>query len=187
MPWSRVIAIDAANFTATGLVIDGITRRLGVSVFTILLTGLVATVKAAGVVDRLAGAESGGATSPRTAEVRIFSAVSAAVLLTTHSVVAILTVGELASRVGTAAGLTAYRRANVLDVTVCTYPFLLPYFIPPILAGGATRAGEAFGMPRVSPFEAGLHNAYSWALLVIVVAAIVTGYGRTEGTASTAR
>ncbi|MGE0814997.1 MAG: Na+/H+ antiporter NhaC family protein [Vicinamibacterales bacterium] len=187
VPWSRVMAIDAANFTATGLVIDGITRGLGVSVFTILLTGLVATVKAAGVVDRLAGADRGAAASPRTAELRIFGAVSAAVLLTTHSVVAILTVGELASRVGGAAGLTAYRRANVLDVTVCTYPFLLPYFIPPILAGGATRAGEAFGMPRVTPFDAGLHNAYSWALLAIVVAAIVTGYGREEGAPSAGR
>ena len=73
------------------------------------------------------------------------------------------------------------RASTLLDVTVCTYPFLLPYFIPPILAASATSAGEAFGLPRVSPLEAGLHNIYSWALLAIVVAAMVTGYGRTEG------
>jgi Na+/H+ antiporter NhaC len=107
--------------------------------------------------------------------------VSAAVLLTTHSVVAILTVGELARRLGEAVGLTRYRRANLLDITVCTYPFLLPYFIPPILAASATSAGEAYGVPRVSPFDAGMYNVYSWVLLVIVLVAIVTGYGRSEG------
>ena len=103
---------------------------------------------------------------------------SGAVLLTTHSVVAILTVGDLANRIGGAAGLSPYRRANLLDVTVCTYPFLLPYFLPPILTSSATAAGAAAGLPRISPFEAGMANVYSWVLLAIVVLAVVTGYGR---------
>lgn len=179
--WSQVMYIDAENFTAKGLVIDGLTRGLGVSVFTILLIGLVSTLKATGLVERLVGADRPMTSGARGAELRIFGAVSAAVLLTTHSVVAILTVGELASRLGSAVGLSRYRRANLLDVTVCTYPFLLPYFIPPILAGSATSSGQAFGMPRVSPFDAGMHNVYSWALLAIVIAAMMTGYGRREG------
>jgi Na+/H+ antiporter NhaC len=184
LPWSSVFSIDAANFTARGLIIDGLTRGLGVSVFTILLIGLVSTLKATGIVERVAGGDQRAATDARGAELRIFSAVTAAVLLTTHSVVAILTVGELANRLGGAVGLSAYRRANLLDVTVCTYPFLLPYFIPPILAGSATSGGAAFGMPRVSPFDAGMANVYSWALLAIVIAAMLTGYGRREGTAA---
>lgn len=183
VPWSKVIYIDAANFTAKGLVIDGITRGLGVSVFTVLLIGLVATLKATGLVERLVGAGTDDASDARGVEIRIVAAVSGAVLLTTHSVVAILTVGDLANRLGSAVGLSPYRRANLLDVTVCTYPFLLPYFIPPILTSSATGNGEAFGMPRVSPFEAGMANVYSWALLVIVLAAVVTGYGRREGAA----
>ncbi|MFN2447388.1 MAG: Na+/H+ antiporter NhaC family protein [Vicinamibacterales bacterium] len=185
LTWRQVVYIDAANFTAKGLVIDGLTRGLGVSVFTILLIGLVSTLKATGLVERLAGADRASVSGAQGAELRIFSAVSMAVLLTTHSVVAILTVGELANRLGRLAGLSAYRRANLLDVTVCTYPFLLPYFIPPILASSATSSGEAFGMPRVSPFEAGMYNVYSWALLAIVVVAMLTGYGRTEGGSGT--
>ncbi|MCA1586956.1 MAG: hypothetical protein LC791_20025 [Acidobacteria bacterium] len=185
LTWRQVVYIDAANFTAKGLVIDGLTRGLGISVFTILLIGLVSTLKATGLVERLAGADRASVSGAQGAELRIFSAVSMAVLLTTHSVVAILTVGELANRLGRLAGLSAYRRANLLDVTVCTYPFLLPYFIPPILASSATSSGEAFGMPRVSPFEAGMYNVYSWALLAIVVVAMLTGYGRTEGGSGT--
>lgn len=179
--FAQVFYVDRAAFTARGLVIDGITRGLGVSVFTILLIGLVSTLQATGVVERLAGTEKASTTTKRGAEWRIFTSVSAAVLLTTHSVVAILTVGELTRRLGRAVGLTKYRRANLLDVTVCTYPFLFPYFIPPILAASTTSAGEAYGVPRVSPLDAGLHNIYSWALLVIVIVAIVTGYGRFEG------
>jgi Na+/H+ antiporter NhaC len=179
VPWTAVFMLDPANFTAKGLIIDGMTRALGVSVFTVLLVGLVATVKASGLVDRLAGAgDTERAGSARAAEARIVAAVSGAVLLTTHSVVAILTVGDLANRIGGAAGLSPYRRANLLDVTVCTYPFLLPYFLPPILTSSATAAGAAAGMPRISPFAAGMTNVYSWVLLGIVVLAVVTGYGR---------
>jgi Na+/H+ antiporter NhaC len=183
LTWGQAIYIDHDAFTAKGLVIDGITRGLGVSVFTILLVGLVSTLTATGLVERVVGVDRAEAETPRGAELRIFGAVSAAVLLTTHSVVAILTVGELASRLGARVGLTKYRRANLLDVTVCTYPFLLPYFIPPILTASATASGVALGLPRVSPWMAGLHNVYSWALLVVVLVAIVTGFGRTEGAA----
>lgn len=184
--WEQVLYIDRSAFSAKGLVIDGLNRGLGVSVFTILLIGLVSTLQATGLIEKLAGTRGARTTDKRGAELRIFASVSAAVLLTTHSVVAILTVGELARRLGGAVGLTRYRRANLLDVTVCTYPFLLPYFIPPILAASATSAGEAYGLPRVSPFASGMHNIYSWALLGIVLLAMFTGYGRSEGTAEDA-
>ena len=106
-------------------------------------------------------------------------AVSAAVLLTTHSVVAILAVGEVARQVGARAGIGGYRRANMLDLSVCTWPFLLPYFLPTILAAGTTRSGEATGMPVLSAGMIGVHNTYAWALVVTVAVAVLTGYGRT--------
>ena len=127
---------------------------------------------------RLVEAATRGAKSAAQAEWRIFGTISAAVLLTTHSAVAILAVGELTRDAGERFGLSAYRRANLLDVTVCTYPFLLPFFIPTILAASTTAGYEAFGMPRLSAWTIGLHNAHSWALLVVVLLAIGTGWGR---------
>jgi Na+/H+ antiporter NhaC len=98
--------------------------------------------------------------------------------LTTHSTVAILTVGELAKDVGEAAGIGPYRRANILDVVVCTYPFLLPFFIPVVLAASLTSgAGD---MPRLSPWNVGVHNVHSWALLAVIIVAIATGWGRRD-------
>jgi hypothetical protein len=57
---------------------------------------------------------------------------------------------------------------------VTTYPCILPYFLPTILASSASQSGHAFGMPRVSPLDAGLLDTYARAL-------VATGYGRGEG------
>ena len=178
--WADLFYVDSERFSAGGLILDGMQRGVGVSVFTILLMGLVAGLEGAGVMERVVGSATRGAQSAAQVEWRIFGTISAAVLLTTHAAVAILAVGKFTKEAGEALGLSAYRRANILDVTVCTYPFLLPFFIPTILAASTTAGYEAFGMPRLSPWTIGLHNAHSWALLVVILVAIGTGWGRRE-------
>ncbi|MFQ5704229.1 MAG: Na+/H+ antiporter NhaC family protein [Gemmatimonadales bacterium] len=172
-----ILAIDPATFSAHGLIIEGMERGVGISIFTILLMGLVGGLEATGVLDGVVHWASTRATTARGAELWIFTAVSAAVVLTTHSVVAILTAGKFTRDVGETYGISAYRRANLLDITVCTYPFLFPFFIPTILAASTTTSGADFGMPPVSPLATGLHNFHSWALLAVVVVAVVTGWG----------
>ncbi|MGB5816084.1 MAG: Na+/H+ antiporter NhaC family protein [Thermoanaerobaculia bacterium] len=181
---TQILRLDLDNFTARGLVIDGMERGIGVSIFTILLVGLVVGLEASGVLARLIDATGGRARTVRGAELWIFATVSLAVLLTTHSVVAILAVGRFTREAGERFGLSAYRRANLLDTTVCTYPFIVPYCIPTVLAASTTAAGEAVGLPRLSPLTIGLVNFHSWALLAVVLIAVFTGYGR-KGDAST--
>ena len=172
---SDLLYIDADQFGARGLITSGMERSLGVSVFTLLLMGLIATLEASGILARILGRVEAHAASQRSAELWIFATVSAAVLLTTHSVVAILAVGAFTRRLGERFDLSAYRRSNLLDVTVCTYPFLLPYCIPTILAASLTAGPQ---LPKISPFTVGLYNFHSWALLLVIVTAVVTGYGR---------
>jgi len=173
-----VLHIDAESFGARGLIVEGVERGLGVSIFTILLAGLVAGIEGSGLVGRLVDWAGRRARSVAGAEGAIFAAVAAAVLLTTHSVVAILTVGSLTRRLGECYGIDAYRRSNLLDATVCTFPFLLPYMIPTILAAATTTGYE--GVPLVSAFHAGLYNFHSWALLAMVLLAVLAGYGRPD-------
>ncbi|MCP3963538.1 MAG: sodium:proton antiporter [bacterium] len=170
-----LLYVDAEAFGARGLVVDGVERGLGVSVFTLLLMGLLAALEATGVLDRLLASLEARTRTARGAEGWIFTAVSVAALLTTHSVVAILAVGPFTRRAGERFGIGAYRRSNLLDVTVCTYPFLLPYCIPTILAASLTAGTD---LPRISPLAAGLYNFHSWALLAVIVVAILTGWGR---------
>lgn len=176
---AQVLHVAPGSVSASSVLIDGLQRGVGVSVFTLLLVGLVAACTASGLLERVGGAAA-GAITPVRAELRIVTWLTAAVVLTTHSVVAILAVGPYAARDGARAGLSPYRRANLLDLTACTWPFLLPFFLPTILAAGTT-AGAA-GMPRLAPAAAGLYNAYSWALLAMLGAAVGLGYGRDEGT-----
>ena len=175
-----LVHIDREAFQARGLILDGMEGAVGIVVFTILLMGIVGAAQEAGILDRLAQSFRSAAETARAAELRIFGVTSVAVLLTTHSVMAILAVGDLVRDSGRRAGIGRFRRANLLDMTVCTYPFLLPFFIPTILAASATASGESFGIARVSALEAGLANAYSWALLGVMLAAIWRGLGRSE-------
>jgi len=176
--WDQLFYVDRAEYSAGGLLLTGMERGVGVSIFTILLMGLVAGLEGAGLVERMVRAATRSAATPAQGEWRIFATVSAAVILTTHAAVAILSVGELTRDVGEELGLSAYRRANLLDVTVCTYPFLFPFFIPTILASSTTAGLEAFGMPRLSAWSVGLHNVHSWALLLVLLFAMATGWGR---------
>ncbi len=175
---SDLLFLDRENFGARGLILKGLERGIGVSIFTLLLMGLVGTLVATGVQDTLVDLARRRARTARAAELWIVVAVSIAVLFTTHSVVAMLAVGTFAKETGKRFGLSAYRRANLLDVTVCTYPFLLPYFLPTILMSSATAAGTAYGMPRLSPLDVGLFNVYSWGLLVMIAVAVTSGYLR---------
>jgi Na+/H+ antiporter NhaC len=168
-----LLFVDAENFIASGLLLDGMRRAFGVSVFTILLMGLVGGLEASGLLDRLIAWIEVQAKSAASAGWWIFGSISAATILTTHSAVAILAVGPIARSVGESAGIGRYRRANILDVAVCTYPFLLPFFIPTILAASMT-AGAA-DMPRISPWDAGVHNVHSWGLLVVLLASLLMG------------
>jgi Na+/H+ antiporter NhaC len=101
-------------------------------------------------------------------------------LLITHTTVAILTVGKFTRDTGRRFGISAYRRANLLDATGVTLPFILPYMIPVILAASTSADGVPFGMPRLSPAQAGIANFHSWAMLLVILFAVATGWGRGE-------
>ncbi len=177
----QLVYVDLENFGARGLIVDGVERAVGVSIFTILLMALVAGLEASGLLERWMTTAGRRVRSARGAESTIFAITSVCVLLTTHAVVAILTVGEVTRRLGQSFGVDANRRANLLDLTVSTYPFLLPWFIPTVLAAGMT--GQVEGAARLAVTQVGLFNFHSWALLAVTLIAIATGWGRERAAA----
>ncbi len=180
LPTTQLLSLDLDNFVAKSFVIDGINRAVGISFFTILLMGLVATLKASGLIEKLVLFASQRSRTPQHAEGWIAGTVAAAVLLTTHSIVAILTVAEFANTTGERMHISARRRANLLSLVVCVFPFLLPYFIPVILMANTTLSGEEYGIPPVAPLEAGLYNFVAWGLLLMVILSLLLGYGRQQ-------
>ena len=173
LPLEKLLSLDLENFTARSFVIDGINRAVGISFFTILLLGLVATLKASGIIEKLVEFASTHSKNQRQAESWIAGTVGAAVLLTTHSIVAILMVSEFANKTGEKMAIQPIRRANIMSMVVCVFPFLLPYFIPVILMANTTLSGEEFGVAAVPPLEAGMFNFVAWGLLVVVLASLL--------------
>jgi Na+/H+ antiporter NhaC len=177
LPTDKLFSLDLENYTATSFIIDGINRAVGISFFTILLMGLVATLKASGLVNRLVTFAAHNSKTKKQAEVWISGTVSAAVLLTTHSIVAILTVAEFANKTGNKMGISARRRANILSLVCCFFPFVLPYFIPVILMSNMTSSGSEFGIPKIAALQVGLYNFVSWGLLAVLILVVIFGLG----------
>jgi Na+/H+ antiporter NhaC len=175
LSFADLLTVDSARYSARGLLVEGMERATGIVIFTLLLMALVAVTEATGLVEGWIRRAERRIRTRRGAEGWIVATLSAAVLLTTHSVVAILTVGPFAKRWGESFDLSPYRRANLLDVTSCTFPFLVPYCIPTVLAASLTAGLE--GAPALSAAGIGLHNTHSWALLVVIILAVVTGWG----------
>jgi len=180
LPLDKVLSLDLDNFVAKSFVIDGINRAVGISFFTILLMGLVATLKASGLVKKLVNFAEKHSHTEKHAEGWIAGTVWAAVMLTTHSIVAILMVAEFANTTGEKMNISPQRRANILSLVVCVFPFLLPYFIPVILMANTTNSGAEFGIPMVSPLEAGMYNFVAWGLLLMALLTILFGYGKSK-------
>jgi Na+/H+ antiporter NhaC len=175
-----LLSLDLDNFTAKSFIIDGIDRALGLSIFTILLMGLVATLKASGILSRLVQFASSRAKTQRQAESWIVLVMSMTVLLTTHSIVAILMIGDFTKKTGIQLGVGKIRRANLLSLVACIFPFLMPYFIPIILMANMTNTGLEYGIPQVSPLDVGLHNFMSWGLLLMVITVLLFGWGNKQ-------
>lgn len=178
LPLSELFAFDPENFSVRSIVIDGIQRAVGISIFTILLMGLVQTVKKSGLIDDVLGHWAKKTVGVRQSEWMITAMTGTAVLLTTHSIVAILATADFANEIGQRRGLSRIRRANLMGMVVCVFPFLLPYFIPVILMANMTRTGLEMGLPAVSVWQAGIFNFVSWGLLIVLVWSLISGYGR---------
>jgi Na+/H+ antiporter NhaC len=89
-------------------------------------------------------------------------------------------VTDFSNKTGEKLGVSKIRRANLLSLIACVFPFLLPYFIPVILMANMTTSGQEFGIPQVSPLEVGLFNFMSWGLLAMALMTIFFAFGKNK-------
>ena len=90
--------------------------------------------------------------------------------------VAIVALGDLVNELGERAGVNRYRRANLMDCTGCVFCFLAPWTVHCVIpAQQSAQFGEGFA---VAPASVPFVNYYSLCMLVILLAAVITGYGR---------
>jgi len=137
-------------------------------------------LRAAGVLDRIVTAltDSRLVGSPRGAEAAIGIGVSATtVLFGGVNSAAMLTFGPVADEIGARQGLHPYRRTNVMDCFAMGISCVVPVFSAFLFIGAMLTGGHP-PAPELSTAQLFTTTFYPLLLTVVLVVAVVTGWGR---------
>lgn len=179
LSWGDVLTVDGETFTASGVVVDGISGFVGVAVFTIFLMGLIGTFQAGGLLDWLMDRSKRFARTPRSAETTSVGVALAVNALTTAGTPTMVLLGPWVRRLGHAFRIAPWRRGNLLDGASTSIIGFLPWsvavLIPFALVGELVR--EA-GVDNFNPVSLVPFVFYCWALMLTIIFAAVSGWGR---------
>ncbi len=164
------------GFSVEGLIISSITGTAGTVAMLIAVFSLLGVLECSGLFEDVGALLSRFAKKERSAEATIVLSTGILSMVTGVISVAIVALGDLVNDIGEKAGVDRYRRANLLDCTGCVFCFLAPWTVHCVIpAQQSAQFGEGFA---VAPASVPFVNYYSICMLVILLVAIVTGYGR---------
>ena len=164
------------GFSVSGAIIEAITGTAGTMAMLIGVFALLGVLECSGFFEDVGALLARLAKKERSTEATIVLSVGMLSMITGVISVAIVALGDLINEIGEKAGVNRYRRANLMDCTGCVFCFLAPWtvhcVIPAQLSSGF---GEGYA---VAPGSVPFVNYYSLCMLVILVVAVVMGYGR---------
>lgn len=176
-----LLTVDEATFTASGIIVQGMSGFVGVAVFTIFLMGMIGTFQAGGLITWLVERAQERAKSSRGAETSMYVLALVVNALTTAGTPTMVMLGPYVRRVGHHFRIVPWRRANVLDAASTTIIGFLPYSIAvliPFALVADVVAGE--GLTNFDPVHLVPYVVYCWALMLVFFFAVLTGWGREE-------
>ena len=170
------------GFSVSGAVIEAITGTAGTVAMLIAVFSLLGVLECGGLFEDVGAFLERFAKKERSAEATIVLSVGILSMVTGVISVAIVALGDLVNEIGEKAGINRYRRANLLDCTGCVFCFLAPWTVHCVIpAQQSAQFGEHFA---VAPASVPFVNYYSICMLVMLVTAVVTGYGRKSAAGS---
>lgn len=180
LPPERLLVVDTAAFTVGGVLVEGVQSLLDIAVFALLLMGLVNLLDKGGFFRRLVNACSRFIQSDRTCELSAAVLNVALCLLTVASSVTIMLEGPIAKKLLVEQrGLCPARSAVLMSGLSCAALGLIPYAFAPLLT--YILAGRSGAPVDFSIGQMVLCNYYGWALALVMLFSILTGWGRAPG------
>lgn len=173
----EIFSINPEDFSADSLIITGMKKGVGISIFSILLIGLVHFVLASGIIDSLLQNLSGSLRSVRKSEAVIVALTVIVNTLLAHNTITIMSIGTLIDRLAKRASISPYRAANLMDISGNTAMHIFPYMITVVLATSAMNETLPADS-QISPFIAGLHNYHSICLFIVAIISVISGLWR---------
>jgi len=185
VPAGLITLSDVISFkdgAIAGTIVNGVGGMADICILTVLIMGMVGVMNAAEGDKLLMTGANKIIHTARGAEAAIFAIVLCLSSMTGVNTPSILAVGApFAKPIGEKFKIHRYRRANILDGTACTLNYVLPWTSIILLTYSTTSAvHETFGelVPVIHPTEALFYPVYCWALLGVLIVAIITGWGR---------
>jgi Na+/H+ antiporter NhaC len=173
---SSILVVDMDSFKVGGLIADGINELVDVAIFALLLMGLVRLLERGGFLKKIVEKGKRFTKTPRSAEITITAITIIMNILTVASTIAIIMAGPLIRKITHTQKISPERRANILDAVSMAVMCVLPFSFGPLLAYMfASSSGAEIDFSLLSTIPYMFHG---WALLGVMIFAVVTGWGR---------
>ncbi|WP_017792078.1 Na+/H+ antiporter NhaC family protein [Leucobacter salsicius] len=172
--------VGASEGAPTGYLITGFAGMLPLIGLLVAIFSMIGIIEASGIFDRVVASllSRPKMQSVRGAEITMgISGLLCTVVLAGLNGPGIAFAGPLTDKIGGAAGLHPYRRSNVMDcfAMVGTVVPIVSSFL--LIASVGTQGYE--GVPALSIFAIVTAAFYPFALALVLIFAIATGWGRT--------
>lgn len=177
LTWSQIISAGENN-SAGGFLAAGIIGMLPLIGISIVVFAVIGTFQASGLFTTLIGwlQDRGLTGSPVKAELSIFvGSIFTTGLFASVNGPAMLMFGPVVDEIGAAANLHPNRRANVMDCGALGLGSIVPVISTFLLISSQLTQGSGETISALSVFGA---SFYPLALTVVMLIAIITGWGR---------
>ena len=180
IPLSTIINVDFQNQVVEGAIIDGISGYFPLSIMLLFVMAGSYIMEASGFMDELKEAFmkiiKG---SVRRAELVIYVVTAIFAVLITHNAASGIAVSSFVREIGKKYNIHPYRRANLLDALIASLAGVIPWGGHLLLttATVATVAKTYEFVPLVSPVEVVPYILHGWFLPVVMLFAVLTGWG----------
>lgn len=165
--FSDIVRVDSRG--AGGAVVDGIGSMSGICILLVVAVALSGVAVGSGCMEALERKMCGRTVGrKRDAEWVILAlSLTAGILIAAVNTIANICVAPIVNHIGNEHRIHPFRRVTILALSVCTFPFVVPYGgCVLLLCNGVDSAGcQAY----VRPGELLCTTFYPWALLVCVV------------------
>jgi len=182
-PLGQVFHITPEGSVA-GSALDGALSMLPIAILALLLVTANGIMEAGGFLGWLMDwLNRTVARSRRGAETAIVSLISLSNIFVPVNTIAMVTVGPLANKIRKRNNIHPYRSANLLDTISCSFPMLLPYESSLVAAAAIQRElAVRYDFAVVVPWaEKAPYIFYGSVLFIVMVTAVITGFGRKKG------
>ncbi|WP_340538938.1 Na+/H+ antiporter NhaC family protein [Nocardioides sp. GXZ039] len=173
--------VSVTDGALTGYIAAGMHGIIGTVALVITVFGIMGVLNAAGVLDRVVEGllASRFVHTPRGAEASIGLGITATtVMFGGVNSASMMTFGPVADEIGSRVGLHPYRRCNVMDCFAMGVSCVVPFVSAFLFIGALLTSGYDTIEPQsaLDLFPAVL---YPLALTVVMIVAVLTGWGRT--------